>query len=57
MKHLVIIFSLLFTSGSWSDDAEHSFLSNVDNFLGKIADGVSKKEAITGLRTFERRYL
>ena len=53
MKHLLIIFSLLLTSISWSDDEEHSFWSNVDKFLGKIADGVSKKDAITGLRTFD----
>ena len=57
MKYLLIIFSLLITSISWSDDAEHSFWSNVDKFLGEITDGVSKKDAITGLRTFERRYL
>ena len=57
MKYLLIIFSLLIISISWSDDAEHSFWSNVDKFLGKITDGVPKKDAITGLRTFERRYL
>ena len=33
------------------------FWKKVDNFLGKITDGVSKKDAITGLRTLERRYL
>ena len=53
MKYLLIIFSLLLTSVSRSDDEEHSFWSNVDKFLGKIADGVSKKDAITGLRTFD----
>ena len=30
-----------------------TFWSNVDKFLGEIADGVSKTDAITGLRTFD----
>ena len=34
-------------------DEKHTFWSNVDEFLGKIADGVSKQDAITGLRTID----
>ena len=34
-------------------DEKHTFWSNVDEFLGKVADGVSKQDAITGLRTID----
>ena len=50
-----IIFTLSFflISTLTFADEEPSFWSNVDKFLGKIADGVSKKDAITGLRTID----
>jgi Zn-dependent protease with chaperone function len=32
---------------------ESSFWSKTDEFLGKIADGISKKDTITGLRTLD----
>ena len=50
MKILLVLILLLSSSFAVADE-EHSFWSNVDKFLGKIADGVSKKDAITGLRT------
>ena len=52
MKILLVLISLLSSSFAVADE-EHSFWSNVDKFLGKIADGVSKKDAITGLRTID----
>ena len=52
MKILLVLILLLSSSFAVADE-EHSFWSNVDKFLGKIADGVSKKDAITGLRTID----
>lgn len=54
MQKLLIAIIFLLTSTFAFADEEPSFWSNVDKFLGKIADGVSKKDAITGLRTIER---
>ena len=52
MKILLVLILLLSSSFAVADE-DHSFWSNVDKFLGKIADGVSKKDAITGLRTID----
>ena len=53
MQKLLIFIIFLLTSTFAFADEEPSFWSNVDKFLGKIADGVSKKDAITGLRTID----
>ncbi|MDA9171112.1 M48 family metallopeptidase [Alphaproteobacteria bacterium] len=52
MKLIITIIFFITSTFAFADE-EPSFWSNVDKFLGKIADGVSKKDAITGLRTFD----
>ena len=52
MRNLLVIILLLLSPSTFADE-EPSFWNNVDKFLGKIADGVSKKDAITGLRTID----
>ena len=53
-KILVLIMVLALTACSTAYGEEKAtFWSNVDKFLGEIADGVSKTDAITGLRTFD----
>ena len=52
MRIILLILLLLFPTLSFADEGS-SFWSNVDKFLGKIADGVSKQDAITGLRTID----
>jgi len=52
MRVILFILLLTFPIPSIADDG-HTFWNNVDKFLGKIADGVSKQDAITGLRTID----
>ena len=52
MRIILLILLLLFPTLSFADEGS-SFWSDVDKFLGKIADGVSKQDAITGLRTID----
>ena len=50
----IILCLLLFNSCTTAYGEERgTFWSNVDRFLDEIADGVSKTDAITGLRTFD----
>ena len=52
MRVVLLILLLTFPIPSIADEG-HTFWNNVDKFLGKIADGVSKQDAITGLRTID----
>ena len=52
MRVILFILLLTFPISSMADEG-HTFWNNVDKFLGKIADGVSKQDAITGLRTID----
>ena len=52
MRNIIVLVFLLLSPSIFADE-EPSFWNNVDKFLGKIADGVSKKDAITGLRTID----
>lgn len=50
----IILLILLLTLPTFSvADEGGTFWSDVDKFLGKIVDGVSKQDAITGLRTLD----
>ena len=50
MRVILLILLLTVANSSLADEGS-TFWSDVDKFLGKIADGVSKQDAITGLRT------
>ena len=52
MRIILLILLLVFPSLSVADEG-NTFWSDVDKFLGTIADGVSKQDAITGLRTID----
>lgn len=52
MRVIVLILLVVFPTLSVADEG-NTFWSDVDRFLGKIADGVSKQDAITGLRTID----
>ena len=52
MRIILLILLLVFPTLSVADEG-NTFWSDVDKFLGKIADGVSKQDAITGLRTID----
>ena len=52
MRVVLLILLLTFPIPSIADEG-HTFWNNVDKFLGTIADGVSKQDAITGLRTID----
>ena len=52
MRVILFILLLTFPISSIADEG-HTFWNNVDKFLGKIADGVSKQDTITGLRTID----
>ena len=52
MRVVLLILLLTFPIPSIADEG-NTFWNNVDKFLGTIADGVSKQDAITGLRTID----
>ena len=52
MRVILLILLLTFPIPSIADEG-NTFWNNVDKFLGTIADGVSKQDAITGLRTID----
>ena len=52
---LILVFALTACSTAYGEE-EPTFWSNVDKFLGKVADGVSKTDAITGLRTIDNPF-
>ena len=49
---LILVLALTACSTAYGEE-EPTFGCNVDKFLGKVADGVSKTDAITGLRTID----
>lgn len=52
LNFFLLFFLITFSNLSIAEE-KTSFWSNVDKFLGQIADGVSKKDNITGLRTIK----